>query len=55
MVDTELAALMSRSPHVVPVDPSLASFFVQEGYIEGYRAVAMLTLTAYNARCVAIR
>ena len=53
MTDANLTMLVGRYPHVVPVDPSLAPFFVQEGYVTGYVDAAMLTLVLYNACCVA--
>ena len=53
MTSTKLNTLSARYPHYVSVDPSLASINVQEGYIQGYLDVAMLTLVLYNACYVA--
>ena len=54
MTDTTDAPSMlaPRYLHTEPVDPSLAPFFVQNSYTEGYVDVAMLTLVLYNARYV---
>lgn len=53
MIGVGLASLDARSPHVVPVDPSLVSQYVQQGFMQGYISVATLTLILYNASCVA--
>ena len=49
MIDDQLAVLAGRCPLAVPIDPSLTSFFVQEGHIQGSINVAMPTLVFYNA------
>lgn len=53
MVDTfnppETQLLVLRYPHVVPVDPSLASLLVRQRDLLGYISIAMLTLVFYNA------
>ena len=54
MTSTKINALSARYPHYVSVDPSLAYINVQEGYVQGYLDVAMLTLVLYNACYVAI-
>ena len=54
MTDAKSSLLSARYPHVEPVDPSLTSFFVNEGYIGGYIDIAMLTLVLYNACYVVI-
>ena len=46
---TKLNMLVARYAHVIPVDPSLAPFFVHENNVQGYIEVAMLTLVLYNA------
>ena len=52
MADTKHIVFATRYPHTEPVDPSLTSFEVYEGYLLGYIDMAMLTLVLYNASCV---
>ena len=54
MASIILPALFARSQHVQQVDPSLTALFVQEGYIQNFINVAMLTLVTYSACCVAV-
>ena len=53
MADNKLPLLAARYPHVVPVDPSLASTIIQNNGIQGHVAAAILALIIYNARYVA--